>query len=195
MGSPDRTERTVSYTNRCLPQWGLVLTLGTHFQRVGLERVGYAVELCDGPALEGPALAVEALSHGLGDEHLVGTRRLAQARGDVHVDADVVAADRPRAAEVETRAKLRVVAVGADLGAGDERGARGLHGLGGIGEDRHRAVAEPLDHLPAALLDRGAPGGVDAAKEVERALVPCGERPGGEPDQVGEEDRHLVLAA
>src|SRR3954467_15218779 len=53
-----------------------------------------------------PIGVAELLEQLLGDEDLVGLGVLGQPRGDVHVDAQVVAADLARLADVQSRAQL-----------------------------------------------------------------------------------------
>ena len=71
---------------------------------------------------------------------------------------------------------------------------RGADGLVGLAEDSHRAVAEPLDHDPPVLGDRLLLGGAYLSQQLDRRLVAGLERPVGEADQVGEQDRDVRRA-
>src|SRR5579884_3280778 len=51
----------------------------------------------------GEALGVKTRQHRFGDEHLVRLGSIADARGDVHVHAEIVAAEPARAAPVHAR--------------------------------------------------------------------------------------------
>ena len=116
---------------------------------------------------------------------------LAHSGRDVDVDAEVVAADPSWASEVDAGAKLRRVAVHlypADVELCLERGVNRL-----LGDPKHShgAVAKPLHQAPPMRRDRRVLCGRHPAQQLQRRLVAGVERPGGEADDVGEQDRDV----
>ena len=63
----------------------------------------------------------------------------------------------------------------------------------GVGKDGEKAVPEPLDDPSVTAGEGGLDCSRDLAQQLHRRLVARLERPGGEPDQVGEEDRDLLV--
>ena len=62
-------------------------------------------------------------------------------------------------------------------------------------EDRHQAIADPLDDVAAMTADAGFLGDTDLPQQLQRRLVARGERPRREVDEIGEKNRHLAITA
>ena len=131
----------------------------------------------------------------VGDQQLAGRGALGHPGRDVHVHAQVVAAHAPRAAQVQAGAQPRRVALALQPAHGVEGAQGGLHAVHRIVEHGHQAVAERLDHLAAVVGHRLLGGVVHVAEQLDDRLVAGLQRPGREVDQVGEQDRHVHLAA
>src|SRR3954469_5159107 len=154
-----RTRRSTSWT-RCRRR-------SAHYMRRHVLRHALDLELA--LLLRFNAVGVaELLEQRLGYEDRVGLGVLGQPRGDVHVDAQVVAADLARLADVQAGAQLRLVAVALDLAEVVAAFLDRLKRLERLGEHRHHPVAQPLDHAAAAVGYR-------------RLHPPGGRRPAAEP--------------
>src|SRR5215208_5595397 len=115
-------------------------------------------------------LRIERVAADLGDEHLLWLRRVDHARGDVDVDAEVVAAELPRLARVYAGPQARPMARHLDLPHAVASVERGEDRVVGMLEDRHRAVPEVLHHRPVVFGDRLVEHMADLAQQLDRGL-------------------------
>ena len=95
---------------------------------------------------------------------------------------------------MDARAQPRAAPAERDPRDRRARVARRRDRVAGLLEDGHVAVAEPLDDDAVALRDGRLDRERDPAQQLQRALVAGLQRPRGEADEVGEEDRQLALA-
>src|SRR3954447_13516180 len=146
-------------------------------------------------SLQGEFGLVQPLAGCARHEDLAWLRDSRHARRDVHVDAEVVAADLARPPEVDPGSELAAVAVRLDGTDGLARRARCPDRAFGVTEGGHHAVPQPLHEAPAVRGDRGVLVRTHSAQQLECRFVADLERPGREVDQVGEEDRHVALTA
>ena len=128
----------------------------------------------------------------LGNQDLLGLRRLDHTCGDVHVDAEVVAAELARLARVHAGSQARPVARDLDLPHAVASVERRRDGVVRVLEDGHRPVAEVLHDRAVVFGDRLVEHVADLAQQLDRRLVTDLERPRREPDEVREQQRDLL---
>jgi hypothetical protein len=138
---------------------------------------------------------VELEQDAVGDEDLAGLGGVAEAGRDVDVDAEVVAADLARAAEVDAGAQPGAEAFDLDRGDPFLSDKAGLDRAAGIPKRRHQPVAEALDDLALALGHRRLDRRRHLPQQPQRRLVARLQRPAREADQVGEQDCDVDLTA
>ena len=131
----------------------------------------------------------------VGDQHLAGLGRRRHARGDVDVNAEIVAAQPAGPAPVNARPHARRVVVDLDPAHRLLRIERRLDRRLGGQERGHQTIAQALDDPALVLGDHRLDLGSDLAQEFEHGGVAGLQRPPGEPDQIGEQQRHLEVAA
>src|ERR1019366_3297924 len=113
------------------------------------------------------------------------------ARGDVHIYAEVIAPEPARPAPVNPGPHARCVTIDLNRVERPIRGERRVDGFLHIEERGHEAVAEALDDLAVVLVDGRLLSRPNGTEQFERGSVAGLERPGREAHQVREEQREL----
>ena len=129
------------------------------------------------------------------DQDLSGLGRGGDSGSHVDVDAEVVAAELAGPAPVHPGAHPGLVPV--DLDAADRvLGVEGgLDRCLGAQKGGHQAVAQALDDPALVLGDRRLHDGSHLAQQLEHGRIAGVQRPRREPDEVGEQQRQLAIAA
>ncbi len=150
-----------------------------------------AIQVLHGPPVGPPHLDTAGEPAGrFGDEDLARLRDRADARGEVHVEADVVAALLDRLAGVDADADLDPLSRLASLRLGDgplDRD-RAQDSRPSPPEGGHEAVAELLDDRTADLFDLLSDNGVVSTEHLPGGLVTFALRVVREPTDITEED-------
>ena len=133
----------------------------------------------------------------MGPEHedLARLGGFGESRGDIDVDAEVVASDLARAAQMNAGSKSWHVAIDLDRGRTLARDEGRLCGARGVPEDGHQAVAESLDDLATPFDDRRLDRLAHGAQQFDRRLVAGFQCPAREADDVGEQNRDVNFSA
>lgn len=113
--------------------------------------------------------------------------------GDVHIHTQPIRGQPLRAAGVDADPHPRCIAGHLDRSQRLLGGQHGPHGDGRIAEHGHQPVAHALDDVPAGVQQRWFDGAGHLAQQRQGGVVARLQRPGGEPDQVGEDQRHLRI--
>ena len=130
-------------------------------------------------------------------EQLVGVGEVDQPGGDVDVDAEPVAADGAGTAGVQAGPQPRPVPGDLDARRSRVRGLVQRRRRPAAGRGRRPSARRPSASRPGrgrrAAAARSARR--DLAQQPQRGLVAGAQRPVGEADEVGEQQRHLAVAA
>lgn len=113
--------------------------------------------------------------------------------GDVHIHTQPIGGQPLRAAGVDADPHPRCVAGHLDRSQRLLGGQHGPHGDGRIAEHGHQPVAHALDDVLAGVQQRWFDGAGHLAQQRQGGVVAGLQRPGGKPDQVGEDQRHLRI--
>jgi hypothetical protein len=138
---------------------------------------------------------IEPVQSATGNENLAGLSCLGKARGDVYINAEVVASDLPGASQVDARPKARRVAIDLDRRNPLTPLKRCVGRAVCVSERTHEPIAETLYDLAAPAEDRRLDCIADFAQQPNRKLVASLQGPGREADQVCEQDGEIYFSA